>query len=261
MRSASVDTGSHCEPLDPGRLCVWIMRTDGPVSHEAVSRLEGLLPLGERVEARRYRRDADQRQFILSRALVRVVLSRHLPVPPDEWRFERDGHGRPSISGPVRPSPVQFSLSHTRGLIACLVTRSVQAAVDVERIEYVADLSRVAQQVLSPGERAALGMPSSRNWTTRFYEHWTLKEAYAKARGLGLALTLSDIGFELRPDDTIAAHFAARVADDSSAWRFWRRHLSPRHVLSVAAGNGVGGECEVILRPITVGGASIMLSG
>jgi 4'-phosphopantetheinyl transferase len=196
----------------------------------------------------------------MARALVRLALSRHVPVPADVWRFDRNCHGRPCIAVPACVPNVYFSLSHTRGLIACLVTGSAEAAVDVERIEYHHDLSWVARQVLSPAERTALSAPSERDWTTRFFDHWTLKEAYAKARGLGLALALSDIGFELKPDGTIGVGFGSQVADDPSAWVFWRRHLSPRHTLSVAARKDFDHGCEVILRPVTFDDTGIGLA-
>ena len=99
-------------------------------------------------------------------------------------------------------------------------------------------------------------MLSGKDWTARFFDYWTLKEAYAKARGLGLGLTLSDVAFELASDDTIRVHFAAAVDDDPSAWVFWRRRLPPQHTISVAARKDFDDGCELILRAVKFNRAS-----
>jgi 4'-phosphopantetheinyl transferase len=189
--------------------------------------------------------------------LVRLALSHHFSIRADAWRFDRDHNRRPYIDFPAIFPPVRFSVSHTRGLVACLITLSADAAVDVEKVEHSDDLVLVAGQVLSPGEQEALSLLSGRDWTRRFFDHWTLKEAYAKARGVGLGLTLSNVGFEIKPDNRISAHFASQIDDDSSAWVFWHRHLSAHHTISVAVKKDLGDECKIILRPVKFDGAGI----
>lgn len=249
---------SECLPLlRPGQLYLWTLLTHELADIAVACRLQVILAADERSAARRFRRATDRQHFVISRALVRLVLSNHFPIPAGDWRFDRDSNGKPSIVAPASLPPVRFSLSRTQGLVACLISLSAEAAVDVEKIEYNQDLALVARQVLSLDEQRALSVLSGRDWTTRFFDHWTLKEAYAKARGLGLSLPLNDIGFELKPDNTIRAHFASRLSDDPSAWVFWRRHLSPQHTISVAAKKDFGDRCELILRPVKYDGMGI----
>jgi hypothetical protein len=73
----------------------------------------------------------------------------------------------------------------------------------------------------------------------------------------GEGLSLSDVRFELAPDDTIRVHFAAAVDDDPSAWVFWRRRLPPQHTISVAARKDFDDGCELILRPVEFDAARI----
>lgn len=249
---------SGCLPgLRPGQLHLWTVLTNGQNGITIASRLHAILSADEQKETRRFHRARDRHHFVIARALVRLALSDHFPVPAGDWRFDRDHNGKPFVAAPETSPPVQFSVSHTDGVVACLITLSAEAAVDVEKIEYRQDLPRVARQVLSPAEQSALSVLAGRDWTTRFYDHWTLKEAYAKARGLGLSLTLSDIGFELEPDNAIRVHFASQVDDDASTWVFWRRHLSPQHTIAVAAKKDFGDGCEIILRPVKFDGARI----
>src|SRR5262249_19811199 len=160
------------------------LRTD-EIDTEILSSFETVLPADDQKEARRFRRNKNRHQFLLARGLLRFALSEHLPVCATDWRFARNENLKPFIIAPKSFSAVNFSLSHTDGLIACLISLVAEAAVDVEKLEFKDDLAPVAKQVLSAAELAALAKLSGQDWTKRFFDYWTLKEAYAKAKGLG----------------------------------------------------------------------------
>jgi 4'-phosphopantetheinyl transferase len=234
--------------IRPGQLHLWTVRTGELTGSAIADRVAGMLTADERNEALRFHRAGDRHRFVIARALARLALSHHFCVAPADWRFERDHNRKPFIAAPEISPSARFSISHTQGLVACLISLSAEAAVDVENIDSDQDLALVARQVLSPAEQAAMSLLSGKEWAARFFDYWTLKEAYAKARGMGLGLALSDVGFELAPDDTIGACFASAVDDDPAAWVFWRRRVPP-HTISVAARKDFDGECELILRP------------
>jgi 4'-phosphopantetheinyl transferase len=219
-----------------------------------VSSHESILSEEERNRALRFHRNVDRDQFVFAHAFVRLVLSWHFGVAPGEWRFGRDCNGRPLIMAPQILPTVHFSLSHTEGLAACLVTLTAEAAVDVEKVVGDQELVLAAGEVLSAAEQETLGASSGREWTSRFFDHWTLKEAYAKARGLGFGLRLSDIGFDLTPGGKIQARFATQVNDDPSTWLFWCRRLSLHHTISVAAKKDLGQRFELIFRRVKCDG-------
>jgi 4'-phosphopantetheinyl transferase len=252
----SAKTDQQLASLNPGLLYLWTMRTDD-LDIRTLSNLEAILSANEKKEARRFRRDRDRHQFLLARGLLRLALSEHLPVCAADWRFARDQNLKPFIIAPKSFSAVNFSLSHTDGLIACLISLAAEAAVDVEKLEFHGDLALVSEQVLSAVELTALGKLSGKDWTERFFDYWTLKEAYAKARGVGLNLGLSDIVFEIDADNEIRAHFSSRSDDDSSAWVFWCHHLSPQHTISVAAKAETDAGYEIICRSVNFEGLPI----
>lgn len=235
--------------LKPGRMHLWTLHTDESTDAATSCRLQEILTTDERNEALRFRRVTARQQFVMGRALVRLALSSHFAVAAGDWRFDRDCNRRPFIAAPALSTPIKFSVSHTRGLVACLTSLSAEAAVDVEKVERDENLDLAAREILTPVERKALSALSGTDWTTHFYGLWTLKEAYAKARGLGLSLPLSDIGFDLMPDNTTSTHFAPGTDDDPAAWVFWRRSLQSKHIVSVAAKKKPGEEIEIVLRP------------
>ena len=58
-----------------------------------------------------------------------------------------------------------------------------------------------------------------------FYHCWTRKEAYIKARGLGLSLGLSTFSVPL--DSDLNAYFSIDGHEDVEAWRWRLRQLDP----------------------------------
>ena len=260
IRPASVrsNSGERLRTLRAGQLYLRTVTTGGSVDAPIACSLQGILSEDEQTQSRRFRRVRDQHQFIIARGLVRLALSECFRIPAGDWRFDRDYYGKPFVVSPPEWSSVRFSVSHTEGLIACLVTRSDEAAVDAEKVGYNRDLPLVASQVFSPSELTALSELSGRDWTTRFFDLWTLKEAYAKARGLGLSLTWSDISFDLGPDNAIA-HFANALNDDPSVWAFWRRTLPSQHVIAVAAKREFHGALEIIQQSASIDEVSMTL--
>ena len=88
-----------------------------------------------------------------------------------------------------------FSLTHTRGLVACAVTRGHAVGIDVEGIRPVPSAQHIADTRMTASEAASLASCAPEDLETRFLELWTLKEAYSKALGLGLQLPLDSRAF------------------------------------------------------------------
>jgi hypothetical protein len=78
------------------------------------------------------------------------------------------------------------------------------------------------------------------------FDYWTLKEAYCKARGMGLLLPLQQFSMLIESDGKIGIAFAPDFGDDSARWSFVQTSPSPRHRLAVADGSGLPGRKIVI---------------
>ena len=247
----------HADPyrLMPGTLHLWTCVMDEADGEELAGRLCAILSPDERERLLRLHRVVDQRRFVASHAFVRFALSRHCAVDASRWRFDRTAAGKPFITAPNLSRAPAFSLSHTEGMAACLIGLSAESGVDVEKLAHHDDLQRIAASILAAGELQSLRGYYGTDWTSRFFQHWTLKEAYAKARGFGLALRPRDIGFEIAEDGAIRGHFAAALQDDPSSWSFRSHRPSPAHVLSLA----VPAQSEIVVRSFTFQAVSPLL--
>ena len=204
---------------------------------EALTKREQYLHLLSPDEHERMARfvfERDRVRFLLTRALVRTTLSRYAPVAPADWHFIANAHGRPEILD--RPSGVpdlRFNLSHTDGLIACAVTIGRDVGVDVEHVGRRLTQD-VAARFFAPAEVAHLQSLPDDEQQRVFFDYWTMKEAYIKARGFGLALPLGDFAFRFLPDGPPSIAFEPGMKDDPATWQFIQDWPTPAHRLGLA---------------------------
>ena len=71
-----------------------------------------------------------------------------------------------------------------------------------------------------------------------FFDYWTLKEAYIKARGFGLALPLGDFAFKLNPPHAPEIAFEPALEDDPATWQFLQDWPTPTHRLGARRAPG-----------------------
>ena len=200
--------------------------------HEAAYR--ALLSPDEHDRMSRLIFERDRRRFLLTRALVRTTLSRYADVPPAGWSFIANVHGRPEIvDRPPGVPDLRFNLSHTDGLIACAVTIGREVGVDVEHIGRRLTHD-VAGRFFAPREVSDLKQLSDDEQHRVFFDYWTLKEAYIKARGFGLALPLADFAFQLSPSSSPRISFEPSLEDDPATWQFFQDWPTPQHRLGLA---------------------------
>lgn len=172
-------------------------------------------------------------QYLVTRALVRTALSHHEHRPPAAWRFRANGHGRPEIDG---PSDLRFSASNCQGLVVCAVGKDLELGVDAEPLSSAPAILGLMSRVCSPPEIAALEALPEPQRADRALSLWTLKEAYAKARGTGLSLPLRSVSFELGSPDIVLREDA--TARDAHRFRFQLLDVEG-HRLAVARGGEV----------------------
>ncbi|MGF1512128.1 MAG: 4'-phosphopantetheinyl transferase family protein [Elainellaceae cyanobacterium] len=190
----------------------------------------------ERQRSSRFRFDRDRHSYLVAHGLLRSCLSRYGGLPPGQWSFSTNAYGRPEIAA-QRP-PLRFNLSRARGLVACAVTRSADIGVDVEAVGRAADLAAIARTSFTPKEQADLAQAEGPR--QRFFQLWTLKEAYVKAIGLGLSLPLQSLEFRVGADEPATIEFSA-LAEPKPAegWQFFLLKPTAEHCLAIAVRSGL----------------------
>jgi 4'-phosphopantetheinyl transferase len=204
---------------------------DAALQHAYLS----LLSTAEHAQRDRLRFDALKRRYLLTRALVRTALSQRVPIiAPAEWRFAQNAYGRPFIADPPDPAGrLRFNVSHTDTLVVMVLASGCEVGIDVECTQRPAPLD-VAQRFFSRTESADLAGLPPQHQAARFWDLWTLKESYIKARGMGLSLPLDAFTFHVG-DARVSMQVEPRLEDPGSGWHFWQFALPGDHLMALCA--------------------------
>lgn len=213
-------------------------------------RYDTLLTADERARQARFRFARDQRRYLVTRALVRTVLSRYAAVRPGEWAFSAGAHGRPAIAGPACAPALEFNISHSADLVMLGVTAGRTLGLDVESFEARdADIAGL-DRYFAAEESASLLSLQPRERRRRFFELWTLKESYIKARGMGLAIPLDAFRFELTGERGLTLHMRTGLGDSPQHWRLWLLAPRPGYLAAVCAARGEEAAPRIIVREV-----------
>jgi 4'-phosphopantetheinyl transferase len=180
---------------EPGWVHVYRLVLDLPAAR--LEALTAILPEDERARAARYLREADRQRFTAARGQMRSILAAYLGADPARLHFTYNPQGKPSLA---EGEPC-FNLSHSAGMGLLAVAFGQELGVDIERIDRNVDYTGIIRRFFAPGEIAQfLALPTEKR-PRAFCNAWTRKEAYLKARGVGMALSLDSFEVSLAPDE------------------------------------------------------------
>jgi 4'-phosphopantetheinyl transferase len=214
-------------PAQPslGTAEVHVWRVSLEQAPETVEALRELLSADEQTRAARFRFDKDRRHFIVARGVLRKLLGRYLEIAPAALRFAYADHGKPHLAPEVaqQRTPLKFNLAHSGSLAVYAFTRLGEIGVDLEQIKQVFTGDDIARRFFSATEVACLDQLPADERALAFFNCWTRKEAFIKAKGMGLSLALDQF------DVTLATHQEAALLrtrwDESEADRWSLRAL------------------------------------
>ncbi len=171
--------GCRAHP-EPGAVDVWwsdaepeAAPSDAPLDDE------------ERRRADRFINPLHRRRFIQAHTVLRRVLAAYGAGAPESLVFVRDEDGKPRLTG----AGPRFNLSHSGDGVAVAVA-DFDVGVDVEQVRPLADRDHLVARFFSPAENAAYEALSPDRRQLAFFRLWTRKEAYLKALGTGLRVSL-----------------------------------------------------------------------
>jgi 4'-phosphopantetheinyl transferase len=214
------------------------------LSADALAAAFDLLSADERDRYGRFVRSADRRDFAIAHALLRRTLTDCGDRAPSEWRLVEGAWGKPHLPPEIASdTQLSFNLTHTRGLVACAVTKRRAVGVDVEAIDTRLNALDLARRSFSPAEARAVQSATGSAVAERFVETWVLKEAFVKALGTGLVSRLDDFTFGFEQPSSI--RFEPPPGVPALQWRFALFAPTGRHRLAIAVEDDSGSDAPL----------------
>ena len=220
--------------LSDNEVRVWHARSESCLDDESRrGTLLKILSASERSRCERALIDRVQRERLLSRALVRCVLSRYADVSPEAWRFRENRFGRPEIVPRHGVPPLRFNVSHSYGVVTAAFTLGHDVGIDVESLSRSLSVDAVSK-FLSTAEHEQIAALTGVAQSDALLRIWTLKEAYAKARGMGFSLPFDRFSFAVNARRKPSLACDSEIDENPGSWQFEQFDITPSHVAAVA---------------------------
>lgn len=218
--------------LSHSEVHVWRAALDRSTACEEI--LFAALAQDEQDRANRFRFKQDRSHYINARGILRDILGRYLDARPDALRFEYTKYGKPSLAKEFGGETIRFNLSHSKGVALFAFTTGRDLGIDLEWIRADVADEQIAERFFSAQEVSALRALEASAQAEAFFNCWTRKEAYIKARGEGLSMPLDQFAVSLKPGDAAALLYAGEGDKETSRWKFIELFPGPGFAGAVA---------------------------
>lgn len=187
----------------------------------------------ELYRAYRFRFPRDRARFIAARGILREILGRYLHTPPERVRFGYNAYGKPELLDAEERERVRFNLSHAGRMALFAFAPEREVGIDVETLRGDLAVEDMAAEFFSRSEvQTLLTLPAGVR-TRAFYNCWTRKEAYIKARGMGLSLPLGSFDVSLAPSEPAVLLATRGDERDASRWSLREIDVGAAHVAAL----------------------------
>ena len=211
-RLSVIDQTSWNEPpssldLMPNQVHLWCT----PVEAEAelMAGFQSFLSPEEKTRANRFRFSRDRSRFVVSRGVLRVLLSGYLRTAPEAVRLVTDENRKPFVPSDQHPTaraPIRFNTSHSESWAVFAFSKELELGIDIECVKRDVDYEAILERQFTEVEKSELRALSPDARRLAFFRVWTRKEACLKATGDGLrrALDSFTVPIEQNPGQPIS---------------------------------------------------------
>lgn len=182
--------------LQKNHIDVWLLPIDGwEFTNVEERQINELLSENEQRRFQRFRPATKKAEFIASRLLLRHLLATYTGCDTLNTEAIPNDMGRPFWFEKGKSIDLFFSLSHTKNMICCTLSRHKEIGCDIESLQPRKYQEDLADKVFSKKEQLFYKELPEATQSEFFYRSWTLKEAFVKALGQGLRIPFTSLSF------------------------------------------------------------------
>ncbi len=158
-----------------------------------VNILEKKLSAHEQERANKFIFEMGKNRFIAGRYVLRMLIGSYLSMPTESVRFLYGAQGKPAIDPLINGKKLCFNLSHSREMAVYIFALNRSVGIDLEYTQKLYKGQSIIERWFTEREQTIYsGLPEGEK-KSYFYRAWTMKEAYLKGFGGGLAIPLDQI--------------------------------------------------------------------
>ena len=176
--------------LRSGQIHIWSASID--VEDERYRYFEGCLTHRELKRADRYVHELTRRRFVCARGLLKEILGKYTGVDPSGIAFDLGRLGKPYLPQEIS-TDLQFNSTDTSGEALFAVCRSAEIGIDIEFTDRKVRHQIIAPRKFTDAEQAHYCNLPETQQKEFFLKVWTRKEAYGKAKGVGIKYRLNSV--------------------------------------------------------------------
>ena len=211
---------------------VWLASTDP--GERQIREYKALLSPAELARMEKFRVEFKYREYIVTRGLLRRVMTKMTGLDVTGIDFDYGEHGKPSFPVCAESGSAAFNVSHSHGLALVALTLGGRLGVDLERIRPKAEWRSLAEHYFSAAEIQALNGYPGESGLKAFFTCWTRKEAFVKALGAGVSYGLKEFDVSIDPDEADAALTIRSEDEDAARWLIKKLPVPASHVAALA---------------------------
>jgi len=206
----------------------------------SLNSVRDFLAKDERMKADRLRFKRVRNNYIAARGLLRLILAAYLNQQPKHLEFQYGQHGKPALADELSRTGITFNMSHSHGMALYCVGLERQLGADIEKIREDMSFEKIAKRFFSSLEYEALQKLPDDQLKYGFFNCWTRKEAYIKAKGEGLSSLISRFAVSLAPGEPAALLDHQLDAGEVNRWSIMDLDVGPGYTAALAVeGKGV----------------------
>ncbi len=152
--------------------------------------LADLLTADEKKRAHQFKVQNDQHLHIASRVFLRRLLAAYLNMEASQVQFEYGINGKPFAQG---EHDVQFNVAHSNEVFLLGFVKKDAIGIDIEHLSRPIDTKKISAFLFSENELEKFQNADQTLRHEQFINCWTRKEAFVKAKGVGLSFPLKQL--------------------------------------------------------------------
>ncbi len=223
-------------PLKTNQINVFLFNNPAEIDKKTHDFYFANLSQPEQQKYHRFYFEKDRRLYLVSHAMLRLVLANYLNCSTQSLRFVENNYGKPALKN--YPG-FRFNLSHSKNAVALIVSHMDQLdlGVDIECSYDRGQVPDVAAHYFSKDESSLLLMEPKEQQIDLFFKLWTLKEAYIKAIGKGLSIDLGGFSFSSLEQGIKVSHYSCE--EEKKYWGFYYTKPFDSYHLAIAIRSGL----------------------